>query len=155
MLWKCSYLLRVIASTEILLPREVIETHKGHWLLRFKCQWEILPPSEATPHSLFIFDDVASSKQDVSWDCFSMGRHKFYQCQSYVRTIEILSYFIKTRCILNIFTVIMIFRLIHLKSYARWVGVVHMGFYAIRETIKWIRNTTEMVLIAAHNLTKT
>lgn len=48
---------------------------------------EILPPNEAKPNSIFIFDDIACDSQDVMKEYFSMGRHKnvdcFYLCQTY------------------------------------------------------------------------
>lgn len=48
---------------------------------------DIIHPSEASPNSVFIFDDVACQTQSVIRDYFSMGRHKsidsFYLCQTY------------------------------------------------------------------------
>jgi len=50
---------------------------------------DVIPPSEAHPNSIFIFDDVACDKQDAVREYFSMGRHShvdcFYLCQSYAR----------------------------------------------------------------------
>ena len=50
---------------------------------------DVIPPSEARPNSIFVFDDVACDKQDVVREYFSMGRHSnvdcFYLCQSYAR----------------------------------------------------------------------
>ncbi|KAK9681123.1 Poxvirus A32 protein [Popillia japonica] len=50
---------------------------------------DILDPSQARENSIFIFDDVASDKQNKIKDYFSMGRHKaidcFYLCQTYAR----------------------------------------------------------------------
>ena len=50
---------------------------------------DIVPPSEAHPNSIFIFDDVACDKQDAVREYFSMGRHAnvdcFYLCQTYAR----------------------------------------------------------------------
>lgn len=47
----------------------------------------IIPPSNAKPNSIFIFDDVACDKQSIIRDYFSMGRHNavdcFYLCQTY------------------------------------------------------------------------
>jgi len=49
----------------------------------------VVPPSEARPNSIFVFDDVAYDKQDTVREYFSMGRHShvdcFYLCQSYAR----------------------------------------------------------------------
>lgn len=48
---------------------------------------DIVPPQQARPNSIFIFDDVATCKQHVIRDYFSMGRHSsvdcFYLCQTY------------------------------------------------------------------------
>jgi len=50
---------------------------------------DIVSPSEAFPNSIFIFDDVACDKQDVTREYFSMGRHadvdSFYLCQTYAK----------------------------------------------------------------------
>ena len=48
-----------------------------------------LPPSQAKPNSIFIFDDIACEKQKPVLEYFSLGRHNgidcFYLCQSYAR----------------------------------------------------------------------
>ena len=50
---------------------------------------DVVPPSEARPNSIFIFDDVACDKQNAMREYFSMGRHLnvdcFYLCQTYAR----------------------------------------------------------------------
>ncbi|KYN16162.1 hypothetical protein ALC57_11594 [Trachymyrmex cornetzi] len=50
---------------------------------------DVVPPSEARPNSIFIFDDVACDKQDAVREYFSMGRHAnvdcFYLCQTYAK----------------------------------------------------------------------
>ncbi|KYN06854.1 hypothetical protein ALC62_02238 [Cyphomyrmex costatus] len=50
---------------------------------------EIIPPSEALPNSIFIFDDVACDKHDAIREYFVMGRHVnvdcFYLCQTYAK----------------------------------------------------------------------
>lgn len=50
---------------------------------------EVIPPEEAKPNSVFIFDDVACDKQDNIRAYFSMGRHcaidSFYINQTYTR----------------------------------------------------------------------
>ncbi|KYN06865.1 hypothetical protein ALC62_02179 [Cyphomyrmex costatus] len=50
---------------------------------------EIIPPSEALPNSIFIFDDVACDKQDAIREYLAMGRHAnvdcFYLCQTYAK----------------------------------------------------------------------
>jgi len=50
---------------------------------------DVVPPSEARPNSIFIFDDVACDKQDAVRKYFSMVHHAnvdyFYLCQTYAR----------------------------------------------------------------------
>ena len=50
---------------------------------------DVIPPSDARPNSIFVFDDVACDKQDAVREYFSMGRHSsvdcFYLCQTYAR----------------------------------------------------------------------
>ena len=50
---------------------------------------EIVPPRDARPDSIFVFDDVACDEQNTIREYFSMGRHSnvdcFYLCQSYAR----------------------------------------------------------------------
>jgi len=50
---------------------------------------DVVPPSEARPNSIFIFDDVACDKQNAMREYFLMGRHAnidcFYLCQTYAR----------------------------------------------------------------------
>ena len=50
---------------------------------------DVIPPSEALPNSVFIFDDVACDKQDTIREYFAMGRHSsvdcFYLCQTYAK----------------------------------------------------------------------
>lgn len=50
---------------------------------------QVVSPSDARPHSIIIFDDVACEKQDNMRAFFSMGRHEivdcFYLCQTYAR----------------------------------------------------------------------
>ena len=48
----------------------------------------VVPPSEACPNSIFIFDDVACDRQDAVREYFSMGHANvdcFYLCQTYAR----------------------------------------------------------------------
>ena len=49
----------------------------------------VIPPEEAKPNSIFIFDDVACEKQQHIRAYFCMGRHKnvdsFYLAQTYTR----------------------------------------------------------------------
>ena len=50
---------------------------------------EIVPPRDARPDSIFVFDNVACDEQNTIREYFSMGRHSnvdcFYLCQSYAR----------------------------------------------------------------------
>ncbi|KAM0735300.1 hypothetical protein ACS0PU_010448 [Formica fusca] len=50
---------------------------------------DIIPPSEALPNTILIFDDVACDKQDTIREYFAMGRHSsvdcFYLCQTYAK----------------------------------------------------------------------
>jgi len=50
---------------------------------------DVVPPSEARPNSIIVFDDVACDKQDTVRKYFSMDRYShvdcFYLCQSYAR----------------------------------------------------------------------
>jgi hypothetical protein len=49
----------------------------------------VVPPSEALPNSIFIFDDIACDKQDEIREYFAMGQHSkvdcFYLCQMYAK----------------------------------------------------------------------
>jgi len=62
---------------------------KSTTLTYFSNNSNVVPPSEARPNSIFIFDDVACNKQDAVREYFSMGRHVnvdcFYFCQTYAR----------------------------------------------------------------------
>lgn len=55
----------------------------------FSNNGDVIPPDEALPESIFIFDDVACDKQDTIREYFSMGRHSnvdcFYLCQTYAK----------------------------------------------------------------------
>jgi len=50
---------------------------------------DVIPPGEALPNSIFVFDDVACDKQDTIREYFAMGRHSnvdsFYLCQTYAK----------------------------------------------------------------------
>ena len=49
----------------------------------------VVPPSEALPNSIFVFDDIACDKQNAIREYFAMGRHSkvdcFYLCQTYAK----------------------------------------------------------------------
>ena len=55
----------------------------------FEDNESVIPPDEAKPNSIFIFDDVACEKQQHIRAYFCMGRHKsidfFYLSQTYTR----------------------------------------------------------------------
>jgi len=67
--------------------RRSFKSLKSPCYYEFKDSENIMSPSEAKENSIFIFDDVACSKQSFIRDYFSMGRHNsidcFYLCQSY------------------------------------------------------------------------
>lgn len=67
----------------------VLKPIKGLGFFTFNNNVEILEPSEASPNSVFVFDDVICEKQDVIRSYFSMGRHNnidcFYLAQTYSR----------------------------------------------------------------------
>jgi len=50
---------------------------------------DVIPPSEALPNSIFIFDDVTCDKQVTIREYFAMGRYSsvdcFYLCQTYAK----------------------------------------------------------------------
>ena len=53
---------------------------------------EVIPPTEAQPNSIIVFDDVACEKQDNMRAFFCMSRpahiDSFYLCQTYARIPE-------------------------------------------------------------------
>ncbi|KYM96000.1 hypothetical protein ALC62_13349 [Cyphomyrmex costatus] len=55
----------------------------------FSNNGDVIPPSEALPNSIFVFDDVACDKQNTIREYFAMGRHAsvdcFYLCQTYAK----------------------------------------------------------------------
>lgn len=57
--------------------------------LTFSNNVDVVPPCDALPNSIFIFDDVACDKQDTIREYFAMGRHAnvdcFYLCQTYAK----------------------------------------------------------------------
>ena len=68
---------------------KLLKPIKGMGYFPFDNSEEILTPSQAKQHSIFIFDDVACDKQDVIREYFSMGRHNhidcFYLSQAYAK----------------------------------------------------------------------
>lgn len=71
------------------LLEKVLESVDGVEYFPFNENEQVVPPNEAQPNSIFIFDDVACEKQDNIRAYFSMGRHEhvdsFYLCQTYAR----------------------------------------------------------------------
>lgn len=67
--------------------RNLLSGVKGVGYYTFSEHDEVIPPDEAKPNSVFIFDDVACQKQQHMRDYFCMGRHRnidsFYLGQSY------------------------------------------------------------------------
>lgn len=67
--------------------RSVLEPMKGIGYYTFSENDDVIPPSKARPHSIFIFDDVSCERQQIIKSYFTMGRHfninVFYLCQSY------------------------------------------------------------------------
>lgn len=68
---------------------EVLQKLKGIKYYPFKENNDIIDVEKARNNSVFIFDDIACSKQDKIREYFSMGRHNgidsFYLCQTYSR----------------------------------------------------------------------
>lgn len=68
---------------------KLLKPIKGLGYYAFDNGEQIISPSDAKGHSIFIFDDVSCDKQDVIREYFSMGRHNnidsFYLCQTYAK----------------------------------------------------------------------
>lgn len=69
--------------------KQAVMPIKNMGFFAFANNCDVIPPEEARPNSVFIFDDVACEKQDAVRNYFSMGRHRnvdsFYLCQTYTR----------------------------------------------------------------------
>ena len=69
--------------------KQLLEPIKGMGYYAFTENEAVIPPTEAKPNSIMIFDDVMTDKENVMRDYFSMGRHNgidcFYLCQTYTR----------------------------------------------------------------------
>lgn len=67
--------------------KNVLKAVSGVGYFEFDDDNEIVKPSEIKFNSVIIFDDVASSKQDIMREYFCFGRHmntdSFYLCQTY------------------------------------------------------------------------
>lgn len=68
---------------------EAIHPIKNMGFFTFSNNNDVIPPEEAKPNSIFIFDDIACEKQEAVRKYFSMGRHhdidSFYLCQTYTK----------------------------------------------------------------------
>lgn len=68
---------------------ELLETMNDIGYHAFSNNRDVIPPTEALPNSIFVFDDVACDKQNVIREYFAMGRHSkvdcFYLCQTYAK----------------------------------------------------------------------
>lgn len=55
----------------------------------FTQQESVIPPAKVQPNSVFVFDDIATEKQDCIMAYFAAGRHKntdaIYLCQTYTK----------------------------------------------------------------------
>lgn len=71
------------------LLESLLTTVDGIKYFPFNEHEQVIPPSEAQPNSIFVFDDIACEKQDSIRAYFSMGRHEnvdcFYLSQTYAR----------------------------------------------------------------------
>lgn len=69
--------------------KEVLKPILGLGFYTYSNNCDVIPPEEAKPNSVFIFDDVACEKQNNIRSYFCMGRHNdidsFYLCQTYTR----------------------------------------------------------------------
>lgn len=67
----------------------ILQPIKGMGYYTFSANDEVIPPSEAKPNSIIIFDDVICDKQDNIREYFCLGRHRgidcFYLAQTYAR----------------------------------------------------------------------
>ena len=68
---------------------ELLESINGIDYYAFSNNRDVIPPKEAFPNSIFVFDDVACDNQNTIREYFSMGRHTnidcFYLCQTYAK----------------------------------------------------------------------
>lgn len=67
--------------------RNVLQPIKDIGFFEYHADADIVPPKDAKPNSIIIFDDVACDNQSTIRDYFCFGRHKnidcFYLCQTY------------------------------------------------------------------------
>lgn len=69
--------------------KQVLKPIKGITYNAYSSSENICSPCQVKPNTIFVFDDIACSNQDIIREYFSMGRHNlidcFYLCQSYTR----------------------------------------------------------------------
>lgn len=69
--------------------KQAVKAISGLGFYTFSNNSEVISPEEAKSDSVFIFDDIASEKQENIRSYFCMGRHhnidSFYLCQTYTR----------------------------------------------------------------------
>lgn len=80
---------RTLEQNKYKYLEDILKPIDGLGFYKFNASDNIVPPQEAKPNSIFIFDDVACDKQDIIREYFSMGRHRdvdcFYLCQTFTR----------------------------------------------------------------------
>ena len=59
---------------------ELLESINGIGYYAFSNNRDVIPPKEALPNSIFVFDDVACDNQNIIREYFSMGRHTNIDC---------------------------------------------------------------------------
>ena len=68
---------------------ELLESINGIGYYAFFNNRDVIPPTEALPNSIFVFDDVACDNQNTIREYISVGRHTnidcFYLCQTYAK----------------------------------------------------------------------
>ncbi|KYN08180.1 hypothetical protein ALC62_00835 [Cyphomyrmex costatus] len=68
---------------------ELLESIDDIGYYAFSNNGDVIPPSEALPNSIFVFDDVACDKQNTIREYFARDRHAsvdcFYLCQTYAK----------------------------------------------------------------------
>ena len=73
---------------------ELLESINGIGYYAFSNNRDVIPPKEALPNSIFIFNDVAYDNQNTTREYFSIGRHTnidcFYLCQTYTKILKLI-----------------------------------------------------------------
>lgn len=80
---------RTLEQNKYQYLENILKPIAGLGFYKFSASDGIIPPHEAKPNSIFIFDDVACDKQDIIREYFCMGRHRgvdcFYLSQTFTR----------------------------------------------------------------------